>query len=122
MDRLIQAIEQGEVWWADLSDPPGSTAGYRRPVVVVQSDPLNRSRIPTVVCVPLTSNLVWAQAPGNNLLRASATGLNRDSVAQAALILAIDRECLTEKVGRISARSLKQVLAGIDLVLGRHGA
>jgi mRNA interferase MazF len=67
-------IAQGDVWWVDLSEPSGSGPGFRRPVVVVQGDALNRSRIATVVCVPLTSNLKWATAPGNVLLPASATG------------------------------------------------
>lgn len=74
-------ISQGEVWWADLPAPVGSGPGFRRPVVVVQGEALNRSRISTVVCVPLTSNLRWADAPGNVLLSARATGLPKDSVA-----------------------------------------
>ncbi len=68
-------IAQGEVWWADLPEPSGSGPGFRRPVVVVQGDALNRSRVATVVCVPLTSNLKWATAPGNVLLPSSVTGL-----------------------------------------------
>ncbi|MFN5795985.1 MAG: type II toxin-antitoxin system PemK/MazF family toxin, partial [Planctomyces sp.] len=58
-------MQQGEIWWADLDAPVGSTAGFRRPVLIVQCDSFNRSRIATVVCVPLTSNLKWAEAPGN---------------------------------------------------------
>ncbi|MES1242018.1 MAG: type II toxin-antitoxin system PemK/MazF family toxin [Acidobacteriota bacterium] len=112
-------IAQGEVWWADLGEPAGSGPGYRRPVVVVQCDPLNQSRISTVVCVPLTSNLKWADAPGNTLLPARATGLSKDSVANASLIVAIDRRQLTESVGRLPRRQLDLVLAGIDTVLGR---
>ncbi|HSN15575.1 MAG TPA: type II toxin-antitoxin system PemK/MazF family toxin, partial [Anaeromyxobacteraceae bacterium] len=74
-------IAQGEVWWADLTDPVGSEPGYRRPVLVVQGDAFNRSRIATVVCVPLTSNLRGSEAPGNVPLAARSTGLERDSVA-----------------------------------------
>lgn len=110
---------QGEVWWADLPEPAGSGPGLRRPVVVVQGDPLNRSRIATVVCVPLTSNLTWAQAPGNVLLRSHATGLPKDSVANASQIVALDRALLTERVGRLSPKRLSQVLNGIDVILGR---
>jgi mRNA interferase MazF len=84
-------IEQGEVWWADLPSPTGSGPGYRRPVVVVQSDYLNRSRLATVVCVPLTSNLKYAEAPGNVLLNARATGLPRDSVANPTQIVSLDK-------------------------------
>ena len=111
---------QGDVWWADLAEPPGSTAGYRRPVVVVQGDAINRSRINTVICIPLTSNLKWADAPGNLRLSAAATGLDRDSVAQVTLIVAIDRDALTERVGKIDARQMRRLLSGLDLVLGRE--
>lgn len=116
------AILQGDIWWADLADPPGSTAGYRRPVVVVQGDAINQSRIGTVICIPLTSNLAWAKAPGNLALNARDTGLDRDSVAQVTLVLAVDKACLTERVGRISPRLLSRLLAGLDLILGRSGS
>jgi mRNA interferase MazF len=112
-------ISRGDIWWADLSDPIGSAPGYRRPVLVVQSDALNRSRIATVLCVPLTSNVKWADAPGNVLLRTSATGLDRDSVANVSLLVAVDKALLTERVGRVPERKLELVLAGIDVVLGR---
>ncbi len=68
-------VAQGDIWWADLPEPTGSGPGFRRPVVVVQGDAFNASRIATVVCVPLTSNLRWAAAPGNVLLSARLTGL-----------------------------------------------
>lgn len=112
-------IGRGEIWWADLGDPPGSVAGYRRPVLIIQGDAINRSRLATTICVPLTSNLKWADAPGNLLLPATTTGLDRDSVAQVALIVAMDKSCLIERAGRISERQLDRVLAGLDLVLGR---
>ena len=86
---------------------------------VVQSDALNASRIGTVVCVPLTSSLRWSDAPGNVLLRSRATGLPKDSVANVSQIVTLDRELLTERSGRLSARQLGLVLAGIDVVLGR---
>ena len=112
-------ISQGDVWWAELGVPVGSTSGYRRPVVVVQSDTLNRSRIATVVCVPLTSNLKWGQAPGNVVLSAKVTGLSKDSVANASQIAAIDRMSLTECAGRVPPKKLQLILAGIDVILGR---
>jgi len=112
-------ISQGEVWWADLGEPTGSAPGYRRPVIIVQCDALNQSRVATVVCVPLTSNWKWADAPGNVLLPARATGLAKDSVANVSLIVAIDRRQLSECVGRLPRRLLELVLAGIDTVLGR---
>lgn len=112
-------IVQGEVWWADLGDPVGSAPGFRRPVVIVQCDALNRSRIGTVVCVPLTSNLKWGDAPGNVLLKARLTGLPKDSVANVSLIVALDKQQLTERCGKLSQRQLQKILQGIDVVLGR---
>jgi len=112
-------VAQGEIWWADLADPVGSAPGYRRPVLVVQCDALNRSRIATALCVPLTGNLKWAKAPGNVLLKAQATGLDRDSVANVSLVVALDKAQLTERAGRISQRKLELILAGIDVILGR---
>ena len=112
-------IQQGEVWWADLSDPIGSGPGCRRPVVVVQGDSLNRSKISTVLCVPLTSNLKWAEAPGNVLLQAKATGLDKPSVANVSQLTALDKEALTERRGKVSQKLLEQLLVGIDIVLGR---
>jgi mRNA interferase MazF len=112
-------VNQGEIWWADLGDPLGSSPGYRRPVIVVQGDAFNRSRIATAVCVPLTSNLKWADAPGNVLLDARLTGLPRDSVANVSQIVTVDRDMLIERVGKLSEKKLGLVLAGIDVVLGR---
>ena len=112
-------ISQGEVWWADLRAPTGSEPGFRRPVVVVQGDALNRSRIATVVCVPLTSNLKWADAPGNVLLTARSTSLPKDSVANVSQIVALDKTVLSERVGKLSTAKVQLLLAGIDTILGR---
>ena len=112
-------IAQGDVCWADLPDPVGSGPGYRRPVLVVQGDAFNRSRVATVVCVPLTSNIDWSGAPGNVLLSKSATGLPKDSVASGSQIVALDRSLLTDYVGRLRPKQLAQILHGIDVVLGK---
>ena len=112
-------IAQGDVCWAELPDPTGSGPGFRRPVVVVQGDALNRSRIATVVCVPLTSNLKWADAPGNVALSPRTTGLPKESVANASQILTLDKSLLDERVGKLSQAKLNLILAGIDVVLGR---
>jgi mRNA interferase MazF len=112
-------ISQGEVWWADLARPAGSEPGFRRPVVIVQGDALNRSRIATVVCVPLTSNLRWADAPGNVFLRARATGLPKDSVANVSQVVALDKAVLTDRVGKLSQAKVQLLHSGIDVVLGR---
>ena len=113
-------IAQGDVWWADLREPVGSGPGFRRPVVVVQSDAFNRSRISTVVCIPLTSNLALAKAPGNVALERRDTGLPRDSVANVSQPVALDRSVLVERVGKLPDAKLDLVLRGIDVVLGRQ--
>jgi mRNA interferase MazF len=112
-------IAQGDVWWADLPEPVGSGPGFRRPVVVVQGDSLNRSRVSTAVCVPLTSNLRWANAPGNVRLSSRDTGLPKDSVANVSAIVTIDRALLGERVGKLPQAKLGLILRGIDVVLGR---
>jgi len=112
-------VAQGDICWADLPAPAGSGPGFRRPVVIVQGEALNRSRIDTVVCVPLTSNLRWAEAPGNVLLPARGTQLTKDSVANVSQIVTIDRVVLTERIGRVSRRQLESILDGIALILGR---
>ena len=112
-------ITQGDVWWADFPDPTGSEAGYRRPLVVVQGESFNRSRIHTVVAVPLTSQLRWGAAPGNAQLSANDTGLPRDSVANVSQVTALDRRRLIERVGALPRIKLDLILSGIDVVLGR---
>jgi mRNA interferase MazF len=110
-------MTRGEVWWADLPDPVGSAPGYRRPVLIVQSDAFNRSRLATVIVVALTANLRLVEAPGNVLIPARASGLPRDSVANASQILTVDRGRLTERIGRLPANTLDQVDDGIRVVL-----
>ena len=112
-------ISQGDVWWADLPEPSGSGPGFRRPVSVVQGEAFIRSRMATTVCVPLTSNLRWADAPGNVLLTSRMTGLPKDSVANVSQIVALDKSVLTERAGRLSAAKTELVLSGIDVILGR---
>ena len=112
-------ISQGDVCWASLADPTGSGPGFRRPVVVVQGDAFNASRLATTVVVPLTSNLRWAAAPGNVLLPATRTGLPKDSVANVSQFVAVDRSLLTERAGHLDDTDLALVLAGLDLVLAR---
>ncbi|MBZ5529754.1 MAG: type II toxin-antitoxin system PemK/MazF family toxin [Acidobacteriia bacterium] len=112
-------ISQGEIWWADLPAPAGSGPGFRRPVVVVQCDALNRSRIATVVCVPLTSNLKWGLAAGNVRLSARLTGLPKDSVANVSQIVTLDKDLLTARVGKLPRPKLELLLSGIDVVLGK---
>ena len=102
-------IGQGEVWWADLAEPIGSAPGYRRPVIVLQSEPLNRSNIATVVCVVLTSNLRWSIAPGNVLLTTKHTGLDRDSVANVSQLVTVDKRQLIERAGKVPKRQMEGI-------------
>jgi len=115
----VVTVSQGEVWWADLGEPRGSKPGFRRPVLVIQGDALNRSRIATAVCVALTSNVKWASAPGNVLLSESATGLPKESVANLSQIVTLDKSELTVRVGKLPKAKLGLVLSGVDVVLGR---
>jgi mRNA interferase MazF len=112
-------ISQGDEWWAELPEPAGYAPGFRRPVVFVQGDDFNRIALRTVVAVSVTSNLGWADAPGNVRLTTRATGLPRDSVANVSQIVTLDKSILTERVGSLPAPKLELVLAGIDRVLGR---
>ena len=110
-------VTRGELWWADLSEPRGSGPGLRRPVVVVQSDAFNQSRIQTVIVAAVTSNLRLASAPGNLLLPRRQSCLPKDSVVNVSQILTLDRRFLTERVGRLPAKYLSTIDAGFRLVL-----
>ena len=111
-------VERGQIWSADLGEPEGSEPGYNRPVLIVQTDAFNRSRLHTVIAVVLTTNLRLVDAPGNVLIPAKATGLRRDSVANVSQVITIDREFLIELAGRVRGQLLKDVENGLRLVLG----
>jgi mRNA interferase MazF len=113
-------VGQGEIWWVDLAEPRGSEPGFRRPVVVIQGDALNRSRIGTVLCVVLTGNLRWADAPGNVLLSAKVSGLTNDSVANVSQIVTLDREAFLERMGKLGRRKLELIFSGLDAILDRR--
>ena len=110
-------MNRGEVWWADLGEPFGSEPGYRRPVLILQSDFFNRSRIGTILVVPMTSREELSDAPGNVLCRSKDTGLRRPSVANVSQLTVVDRRRLSEKVGAVPGRLMSQVEAGVRLVL-----
>lgn len=110
-------IRHGEIWGADLEEPSGSEPGFRRPVVVVQSDPLNGSRLRTTIVAAMTSNLVRAEAAGNVLCPARLTGLSKDSVIQVSQLLTLDRDRLTERVGPLPANLLHALDTGLRLAL-----
>jgi mRNA interferase MazF len=111
-------IERGEVWWADLGEPDGSEPGYRRPLVIVQSDAFNRSRLHTVIAVVLATNLRLLEAPGNVLISAKISGLPKDSVANVSQLITLDRDFLLERAGRLRGQPLKDLETGLRLVLG----
>ena len=110
-------MKRGEVWWASLPDPVGSGPGLRRPVLVVQSDPFNASRIATVVVAVITSNLALAEAPGNVRLGKSESGLPRPSVVNISQILTIERTLLTGRVRGLPATVVRKVEDGLRMVL-----
>ena len=111
-------VKRGEIWWADLGPLKGSGPAYNRPVIIVQDDSFNSSRIHTVLLVPLTTTLRLATAPGNVLLPARATGLPMDSVANVSQLTSIDQNLLREKKGRLGGDLMKRVEEGLRLVLG----
>ena len=90
-------IHRGEIWWADLAEPRGSEPGFRRPILILQADAFNRSRIETTIGVVLTSNLGLVEAPGNVLVPKRHSGLPKDSVANVSQIVTIDRTVLDRK-------------------------
>lgn len=112
-------VSRGEIWWADIGTPRGAEAGYRRPVIVVQTDQLNDSRLKTVLSIPLTTNLDWAAISFNYSVSAKVSGLNRDSVAQTHLIVAVPKSDFVERVGKLSMGQLDKLLDRLDLALGR---
>ena len=111
-------MRRGEIWWAALGQPSGSAPGYRRPVLILQTNDFNESRIHTVVVVALTSNLGLAQAPGNVLCRRKDTGLSRSSVVNVSQIATIDKQALLKRAGALSVPKLARVEAGLRLVTG----
>ena len=110
-------MKRGQIWWAELPEPKASEPGYKRPVLVVQADEFNNSRIGTVIVVVLTSNLKLADAPGNVHVSKLKSGLQRDSVVNISQILTLDKDFLTEQVGTLDKPTLRQIDEGLQLVL-----
>jgi mRNA interferase MazF len=111
-------VRRGEIWWADLGPPRGSTPGYRRPALVIQSDQFNDTNISTVLVAPITSQLRRAASPGNVEISERESGLPRRSVVNVTQVLAVDRSDLIERVGTLSGRRMAEVDQGLRLVLG----
>jgi len=110
-------VERGQVWWTELGEPTGSEPGFRRPVLIVQSDTFNRSRLRTVLAIVLTSNVRLVDAPGNVLIPAKVAGLPKDSVANVSQVITVDRDFLAELAGRVRGHLLKDIENGLRLVL-----
>ena len=110
-------MKRGEIWWADLPEPTASEPGFRRPVLILQSDEFNRSRINTVVVAAITSNVKLAAAPGNVILPKRTAKLGRESVVNVSQIVTLDKTFLNERVSNLSASKLREVEEGVRLVL-----
>jgi mRNA interferase MazF len=110
-------IQQGDIFWLDFGIPSGSAPGYRHPHVVVQNNLFNQSQINTVVVCALTSNLKRAKTPGNVLLSSGEAHLKKASVVNVSQVVTVDRSHLTEKIGTLSPHRIKEVIAGILLLI-----
>ena len=110
-------MKRGEIWWADLPEPRGSEPGYRRPVLIVQADSFNESRIQTVLIAAISSNTALAGAPGNVLLAKGSAGLKLDSVVNVSQITTLDRRYLLERAGALSAKTAARIDTGLRMVL-----
>ncbi|MBQ4497042.1 MAG: type II toxin-antitoxin system PemK/MazF family toxin [Spirochaetaceae bacterium] len=106
-------MTRGEIWWVDFGVPLGSEVGFRRPVIVLQNDILNGSKLKTVIVLPLTTNTIYADMPNNILLEKEVTGLSKDSVTQPHLIIHVDKKRLSEKVKKLEPSVIEKVLNGV---------
>jgi mRNA interferase MazF len=110
-------IRRGEIWWAELQEPAGAGPGYKRPLVVIQSNDFNKSRINTIIAVVLTTNMKLADSPGNVMLPKKMTGLPKDSVTNVSQIITIDRYYLSERIGILPPSTMRRIDDGLRLVL-----
>jgi mRNA interferase MazF len=110
-------IGRGEIWWANFPEPIGSSPGYRRPVLVMQSDSFNQSRIQTIVVAIITKNLELAKAPGNVTITARISRLPVDSVVNVSQVITIDKSLLTEFVSILPNKKMEKIEEGLRLVL-----
>lgn len=110
-------MQRGEIRWASLPTPKGSGPGLRRPVLVIQADPFNASRIQTVIVAVITSNLQLAEAPGNVLLKKRASRLPKDSVVNVSQLFSLDRSFLSKPIRRLPSQQLERVSEGLRLVM-----
>ena len=110
-------ISRGEIHWADLGVTPGSRPAKRRPVLVIQSDPYNASRLSTVLAAVVTSNTDLAAMPGNVFVPTAASGLRRDSVVNVTALVTLNKTDLTDRVGQLPLSLMNEVDRGLRQVL-----
>lgn len=110
-------MNRGEIWWASMPDPVGSGPGYRRPVLVIQANEFNQSRINTTIAASITSNLALASAPGNRLLKARISGLPKDSVVNVSQIVTLDKKLLSERVKQLEQSLMQEIDDGLRIAL-----
>ncbi|HEV7485041.1 MAG TPA: type II toxin-antitoxin system PemK/MazF family toxin [Thermoanaerobaculia bacterium] len=111
-------VARGDIWWADLPDPIASDPGGTRPILIVQANAFNRSRISTVLAVIITTNERMADAPGNVRLASRETRLREQSVVNISQIVTADRTFLRRRIGRVRAETMARVESGLRLILG----
>jgi len=110
-------VKRGEVWWADMPEPSASEPGFRRPVVVVQSNEFNQSRINTIIVAVISSNMKLGLAPGNVTLSTKSVGLDRESIVNVSQLITLDKSFLNDRVGKIHNTKMQAVDEGVRLVL-----
>ena len=110
-------MNRGEIWLVELTEPIKSEPGYKRPVVIIQAVSFNISKINTIICVVITSNLKLSEAPGNILLPSKTTGLSKDSVINISQIITIDKSMLVEKIGELTNKQIIKLNESLKIVL-----
>jgi mRNA interferase MazF len=110
-------MKRGEIWWASLGEPRASGPGYRRPVLILQSDDFNQSAIRTVICAIVSSNMNLALSPGNVRVSSRSSGLPKPSVVNVSQVITVDKTLLTGRVKSLDVQSMRQVEEGLRLVL-----
>jgi mRNA interferase MazF len=111
-------MTRGELWWIDYGVPFGSEPGYKRPVLVIQNDLFNNSKINTTVVIPLTTNLLLADVPGNIFLDKKESKLPKDSVILLSQIGVVDKQRFVEKISKTSKDTMKKIENSMMFILG----
>ena len=111
-------MTRGDIWWADFGMPFASEPGFQRPVLIIQDDAFNKSKIHTIIVIPLTTNLLFNSAPGNVFIGKEESGLSKDSVLVVSQLSAIDKNRLIEYANKVAQKKIEKVEAGIKLILG----